>query len=138
MKTVIILGASPKEDRYSHKAQKLLMEHGYEVVPVNPAYSEILGVKVKGSLDQCPRDPWTLTLYMGPRHFKPLVPEILKLNPARVIFNPGTEDEEIMDSLRKGGIGVQKACTLVLLNTGQFERTDLDSKEQVVKNSIYE
>jgi uncharacterized protein len=40
-KNVVVLGASPKEDRYSNKALKLLSEKGYNAISVNPVYKEI-------------------------------------------------------------------------------------------------
>ncbi len=37
-----------------------------------------------------------------------------------MIFNPGTENEEFMKKLEKGGVEVLEACTLVMLGTGQY------------------
>jgi CoA binding domain len=44
-KTVAILGASPKPDRYAYKALELLHEYGHRTLPINPAFKEILGEK---------------------------------------------------------------------------------------------
>ena len=33
-KTVVVLGASPKPERYSNQAVVMLKDHGYEVIPV--------------------------------------------------------------------------------------------------------
>ena len=38
----------------------------------------------------------------------------------RVIFNPGTESPELADTLDRAGITHLEACTLVMLQTGQF------------------
>ena len=45
---------------------------------------------------------------------------MIDLKPDRVIMNPGTESDEIEDRLTAKGIAVLKACTLVMLRTGQF------------------
>jgi len=45
---------------------------------------------------------------------------ILKLNPKRVIFNPGTENPILQNKLDQSNIFWEEACTLVLLTTGQF------------------
>jgi hypothetical protein len=37
-----------------------------------------------------------------------------------VIFNPGAENTALVAELEKAGIACEEACTLVLLNTGQF------------------
>jgi len=42
------------------------------------------------------------------------------LKPGRVIFNPGTENSELVERLEGNDILVEEACTLVLLRTGQF------------------
>jgi predicted CoA-binding protein len=62
----------------------------------------------------------TLTLYVGPELGKKLLPEMIDLQPDRVIMNPGTESDAIEAHLNDEGIPVLRACTLVMLRTGQF------------------
>jgi hypothetical protein len=57
---------------------------------------------------------------MNPNRQKAFYSDIVNLSPERVIFNPGTENPELYAILRKAGIEVLVACTLVLLATGQF------------------
>jgi predicted CoA-binding protein len=64
----------------------------------------------------------TLTLYLAAERLEPLIPEILRLRPGRVIFNPGTESIAVQTALDAAGIPWQEACTLVLLRTGQFAK----------------
>ncbi|MEJ5242158.1 MAG: CoA-binding protein [Desulfomicrobiaceae bacterium] len=118
--TVAILGASPKPERYSHKALKALMEHGHDVIPVHPARTDIDGIPTARSLDEITRPVDTLTVYVSPTHSLPLAEAIIRLRPGRVILNPGTESPELEARLSEAGIAWQHACTLVLLSTGQF------------------
>ena len=62
----------------------------------------------------------TLTLYVSPDTLTPMQADIINLNPGRIIFNPGTENPQLMQDLRQHGLKVVEACTLVLLRTGQF------------------
>ncbi len=117
---VAILGASNNPERYANMAQRMLLQYGHTVFPVNPAFEEIEGLKVVKSLDDLSGID-TVTLYMNPQRLKEQVERILKLKPKRVIFNPGTESEEIENTLKKAGIEPMRACTLVLLRTNQFE-----------------
>ena len=118
---VAILGASPKEDRYAHKALVLLLRHGHEVFPINPAYPEIEDVPCLPRLSALePGEADTITVYMNPERTRDLGPEFIRAQPRRVIFNPGTENTELAAELQSAGILVEEACTLVLLNTGQF------------------
>lgn len=118
---VAILGASPKEDRYSYMALKLFEEQGYPVFPVNPRYSSIEESRCYSSLMEIPGSIDTVTVYLNPLHLKKQLEDLLAKKPARVIFNPGSESPDIAMTLEAAGIRVLEACTLVLLTTGQFE-----------------
>lgn len=52
VRTIALVGASPKEDRPSYRVMGKLIAHGYTVIPVNPglAGQEILGREVVASL----------------------------------------------------------------------------------------
>ena len=117
---VIVLGASPKRERYSNQAVRLLVQYGHEVVPVNPAQSLIEGIPVASSLDEIDGRVDTVTLYLSPKHSSGIADALLRLKPGRVIFNPGTENPELKRRLVDNDIGVEDACTLVMLKTEQF------------------
>jgi predicted CoA-binding protein len=119
--TVVLVGASSKPDRYAYKALALLAEHGHQVWPVNPRETEILGHKVYPSLADIPAGPVdTVTLYVGPDKSTGLQSALSALHPKRVIFNPGAENPDLADALRREGVVCMDACTLVLLKTSQF------------------
>lgn len=118
--TTMIIGASSKPDRYANKAQLLLKEHGHPTLPVNPSEGRILGDRVYSKPSDYPGKPDTVTLYVRPEWLEPMVGEIIGLKPRRVIFNPGTENPALESRFRQAGIEVLEACTLVLLNTGQY------------------
>lgn len=117
---VVVVGASPKPDRYSNRAVRLLLEHGYTVLPVHPAASTIAGLGVFGDLTQIDGGVDTVTLYVSPERSSRLAGALVRLRPNRVIFNPGTENPELRKTLDAAGIHTEEACTLVLLNTDQF------------------
>ncbi len=117
---VAVLGASPKPERYSHKAVVMLLEHGYQVVPVNPGGMEICDIQAVTGLGEIPVPVDTLTVYVNPGISSGMADQIRALKPRRIIFNPGTETPGLADSCRENGIEVEEACTLVLLQTGQF------------------
>src|SRR5919199_2852584 len=45
LKKIAVVGVSKNEEKPSHKVPKYLIEHGYNVIPVNPTLSEVLGRK---------------------------------------------------------------------------------------------
>ena len=117
---VAVLGASQKPERYSNQAVKLLLKQGHQVIPIHPALKQIEGLPVSASLADIPEKIDTLTLYVSPALSTSMQDEIIKARPRRVIFNPGTENTELTVALVAAGIPTEEACTLVLLNTGQF------------------
>lgn len=121
---VAIIGASAKPDRYAYRAQELLMEKGHETFPVSLSGEPILGRPGFASIGAIPeedRPVHTVTVYVRPERLAPIADEILQFLPQRMIFNPGTESSELAERFRQAGCHVIEACTLVLLNTGQFE-----------------
>lgn len=117
--SVVILGASDKPERYSYKALKMLQDHGYEPILVSPRLESIEGIPVRKNLKELTGVD-TLTIYVNEKVSSALTSEIVETNPKRVIFNPGSENNELMKALEGKGVKVEPACTLVLLSTGQF------------------
>lgn len=117
---VLVLGASPKKDRYSNMAIVQLLQKGYQVIPVHPKLAEIEGLTVIPDLASVEQKIHTLTLYIGPQRSAALIDDIIRLNPVRVIINPGTESDQLEEALCHHHINHFHACTLVLLSTNQF------------------
>tara|TARA_B100000674_G_scaffold421480_1_gene373142 strand:- start:102 stop:476 length:375 start_codon:yes stop_codon:yes gene_type:complete len=117
---VVVLGASPKENRYSNKAVKLLIKNGFSVTPIHPNFSEIEGLRVLKDLNQIENSIDTLTLYINEKKIEKEVNQIISSKPKRVIFNPGTESDVLKKALDSNGIEWIEACTLVMLTTKSF------------------
>jgi predicted CoA-binding protein len=45
LKNIAVVGVSKNEEKPSHQVPKYLIEHGYNVIPVNPTVTEVLGRK---------------------------------------------------------------------------------------------
>ncbi len=117
---VAVLGASTKEERYSNKAVKMLLEHDHCPIPVHPSGAEVHGLETKKSLSEISVPIDTLTMYIGPKLSSGAYDNIIALKPRRIIFNPGSENEELAAKPETAGIEVVIACTLVMLTTGVY------------------
>jgi len=117
---VVVVGASPKRERYSNQAVRLLARHGHEVVPIHPAASSIEGLPAVPRLEDLSGPIDTVTLYVSPERSTAFAGPLVRLQPNRVIFNPGAENPALRAALDAQGIHTEEACTLVLLKTGQF------------------
>ena len=62
----------------------------------------------------------TISLYLGPPKQVEYYDYLLSLNPKRIIFNPGTENEVFMEKARNQNIEVVVGCTLVMLSIGTY------------------
>ncbi|MEP6822076.1 MAG: CoA-binding protein [Chthoniobacterales bacterium] len=118
--TVVVLGASPKPDRYAYRAMQMLREYGHRAIPINPAFPEIMGETCHSSIANVTEPIDTVTMYLGKQRSDSLISEIVAAKPRRIIMNPGAENDDLADKAREAGIEVDYACTLVLLQTGQF------------------
>jgi len=119
-KTVAILGASPKPDRYAYQALQLLHKNGYRTLLINPAFDEILGEKCYPTISDAPGPIDTVTLYLGESRSNPLIDAIIGAKPRRIIMNPGAENSALAAKGEEAGIEVVEGCTLVMLRTDQF------------------
>lgn len=119
MKKTLVMGASTEPTRYAYKAVKMLQRFGYPVVAMGKKEDDLDGIKIeKGAAPFDGVD--TVTLYLNPMNQKPYYDYIIGLKPKRVIFNPGTENMELIALLKENNIEPEIACTLVLLSTNQF------------------
>lgn len=118
-KKTLVMGASTEPTRYAYKAVKMLQRFGYPVVAMGKKEDDLDGVKIeKGAASFDGVD--TVTLYLNPMNQKAYYDYIIGLQPKRVIFNPGTENMELIQLLRDNNIDSEIACTLVLLSTHQY------------------
>jgi uncharacterized protein len=119
-KNVVVLGATPKEDRFAYRAMQMLAEHGHNPIPVNPAFDEVLDRRCYGSIAEVTEPIDTVTMYVGPTRSEPLISEIVQARPRRIIMNPGAENEQLAAAAQANGIEVVTGCTLVMLQAGAF------------------
>jgi predicted CoA-binding protein len=119
-RNVAVLGASPKPERYANMALHELRQHGYEPIPVNPAFDDIEGWPCFPNLAAIGQPLHTIAIYLGAKRSLPLVDEIVAANPQRIILNPGAENDVLAETASGAGIEVVEGCTLVMLRTGLF------------------
>lgn len=118
-KATLVFGASPNPDRFSFKAVQRLVAAGHPVFPLGLRKGTI------GQLDIIQGTPEllgvdTITLYVRAELQRAYYDYFFSLKPKRIIFNPGTENYELMRLARSKNIEVEAACTLVMLSLGDY------------------
>ena len=118
MKT-LVFGASTNPKRYSYLALERLKAYDHEIEAIGGREAEVMDVFIqKGYPDL--EDIHTITMYMGEVRQAEHEDYLLSLKPKRIIFNPGAENKTLYNRAKIQGIEVLEACTLVMLNTGQY------------------
>lgn len=118
-KKTVVLGASPNPARYSYLAVRKLQNHQHEVVAIGKRKGKIGDVEINTDHIPVP-DVHTITLYLNPQNQQEYYDYILDLQPSRIIFNPGTENDELEKRAIENGIEPVLGCTLVMLGSGMY------------------
>lgn len=118
-KKTLVIGASENPERYANKAVRMLQEYDVPVVAFGRRAGQINTTPI---LTEFPKDKDfnSVTLYLSAKHQTEYYQKIIDLQPQRVIFNPGTENPDFYEQLKKHNIEAEIACTLVLLRTNAF------------------
>jgi uncharacterized protein len=120
MKTTLIIGASTNPDRYSYKAAHLLKKYDHAIVNYGIRAGDLAGEQINTTKEIPQQKIDTVTMYVSVANQADWYDFILALKPNRVIFNPGTENNDFYTLLQKHNINYEEACTLVLLNSNQY------------------
>ena len=119
-KSTLVLGATPKSNRYAYKATQELANHGIKVYPVGIRKGEISGIEIITDRPEI-KDVHTVTLYVGPERQVDWYNYILDtIAPKRIVFNPGTENQELKKMAEERGIFTEEICTLVALSLDSY------------------
>jgi uncharacterized protein len=118
-KKTLVLGASDNPERYSYLAVKSLTAHQHPVIALGNRPG-IIGTQVIQTEKKHIEGVDTVTLYLNAYNQQQYYDYIFSLQPKRIIFNPGAENDELYRAAQQKGIVALEACTLVLLSTGQY------------------
>jgi len=118
-KSTIVIGASSNPMRYAYLAVQKLSACKHPVIALGMKKGIIGNIEIETE-----RKPYenidTVTLYINPAIQKGYYDYIMSLHPKRIIFNPGTENDELYELAEQYGIESVEACTLVMLATNQY------------------
>lgn len=110
VKSIAMVGISPKDNRPSYFAFKYLLERGYRMIPVNPgqAGKSILGQKVYAKLSDIPEPVDMVDVFRASQFAGAVVDEALALRPKpQVIWMQlGVRDDEAADRAESAGVKV--------------------------------
>jgi uncharacterized protein len=110
VRTIAMVGASPKNIRPSYFAMKYLLDKDFRVIPVNPgqAGKEILGQRVYGQLSEIPERIDMVDIFRTSNTAGKIVDEALALSPPpKVIWMQlGVRNDEAAARAEAAGVDV--------------------------------
>ena len=118
LKTLVI-GASTNPQRFSYLAIKSLVNHNLDVFAIGLKSGEVYGIPIMVDKPHL-EDIHTISLYLNADRQHDYLEYFISLKPKRIIFNPGTENGELIKLARANGIDIIFDCTLVMLNNGSY------------------
>jgi len=104
--TIAVVGLSANWYRPSYFAAKYLQDHGYRIIPVNPAYEEVLGEKCYPTLLDIPDKVDVVDIFRKPEDVPPIVENAIKIGTKVVWMQLGIINEEAAKRARAAGLMV--------------------------------
>jgi predicted CoA-binding protein len=114
-RTIAVVGLSDKPDRDSHAVARYLLGQGYDIIPVNPNLTAVLGRRAFPSIRDVPaeRQIDIVDIFRRSDQVAPAVDEAIARGVGAVWMQLGVENEAAAKAARAHGIPVyQNLCIM--------------------------
>ena len=105
-RVIAVVGLSPTWNRPSYFAAKYMLEHGYTIIPVNPAATEILGQKCYPDLAAIPVKVDLVDVFRKPEDVMPIADEAIRIGAKCLWLQLGVINREAADKASAAGLDV--------------------------------
>ena len=106
VKTIAVVGLSPKPDRPSFGVSQAMQRFGYRIVPVRPALSEVLGEKAYAKLADIPFPVDLVNVFREAAAIPGVVEEALAINAPAIWIQEGIVHDAAAEKARAAGLTV--------------------------------
>ncbi len=106
VKTIAVVGLSPRAERPSYRVSRAMQGFGYRIVPVRPAVTEVLGEKAYARLSDIPFPVDLVDVFRNADEVGPIVDECIALGVKRLWLQDGVVNEEAAERALAAGITV--------------------------------
>ena len=124
MKTIAVVGMSPKPERPSHYVAMYMKEQGYNIIPINPGHNEIAGMKSFPSLLDIPQTIEVVDVFRRSEYVLPIAESAVTVGAKALWLQDGVINEN-------GSALAQKAGLLVVVSDCMLRR-----HRQIYSNKI--
>lgn len=106
MKTIAVVGLSPKPERASNNVSRYLMARGYTIIPVNPGHEKILGLKCYPLLKDIPAPVDIVQVFRKAELTPPIAREAVEIGAKGLWLQLGISNKEAAEIAIAGGLHV--------------------------------
>ena len=79
MRTIAVVGLSPKPERPSHYVSKYMLENNYEIIPVHPGHKMIFDMPCYSSLTEIPFNIDIVNIFRNSKYVLPVIKEAIDI-----------------------------------------------------------
>ena len=105
-RTIAVVGLSRNWYRPSNFAAKYMQEHGYTVIPVNPAYDEVLGERCYASLREIEQPVDMVDCFRKPEDLPPILDDAIAIGARCLWLQIGVINLEVARAAHEAGMDV--------------------------------
>ena len=106
-KNIAVVGMSKNEEKPANFVPKYLMDHGYNVIPVNPTVNEILGRKSYPAVSEIPEDVDVVDVFRRSEDVPSVIDDAIRKKGIKVIWmQSGIYNEESEKKAKENGMDV--------------------------------
>ena len=108
LKNIVVVGMSKNAEKAGNFVPKYLIEHGYNVIPVNPTISEVLGRKSYPTITDIPERVDVVDIFRKSEDVPPVIDDALnRKDDIKVIWmQEGIYNEEAEKKAKENGMDV--------------------------------
>jgi len=137
VKTIAIVGLSPKDEKDSNKVARYLQQEGYKIIPVNPNYDEILGLESYPSLSGIPGDIDVVDIFRKPSVVQEIVESAIQKGAKVIWMQEGIVNNEAAKKAKNAGLKVvMNKCMMKEHIKMIRQRANSTLKKNALMNSI--
>ncbi len=113
-----VVGASANRDKFGYKVFACYRQHGYEVIPVHPALTELDGVPCVTSVEALPDNVISLSVITPPQVTEKIVQTAAAKGIKNIWMQPGAESADAVAFCREHGTNVVSGGPCLLVELG--------------------
>jgi predicted CoA-binding protein len=107
LKNIAVVGMSKNEEKPAHFVPKYLIEHGYNIIPVNPIATEVFGRKSYSKVSDISEQVDIVDVFRRSEDVLPVIDDAISKKGIKVIWMQlGISNEETERKAKENGIDV--------------------------------